>query len=186
MRRGEIADGPVTTWQFYRALGEVIDDDTFVVSEGVEVVMCQRYIARTPVVTSGEIRAIGHGMGTALGLKCAFPEKQVVLVAGDGSCMMELQELATAVRADLPIVIAVLRNEAYGGMKQAQIEKFGGRVIGTDLYLPDLPQLAASFGIDAARVETSASLAPALRAALSTGRTTLLDVPCPITPRRRP
>jgi acetolactate synthase-1/2/3 large subunit len=101
-------------------------------------------------------------------------------VTGDGSFMLETQELATAAREKLPIAIIVVRNEAYGNMKRDQIRHWGGRIIGTDLNLPDLCALAASYGVDAQRVERPPELRAAVERALRLGKPSLLEAVCPI------
>jgi acetolactate synthase-1/2/3 large subunit len=74
----------------------------------------------------------------------------------------------------------VVHNDAYGSMKRDQIRQYGGRVIGTDLFIPDLSTLATSFGLGAERVERPADLEGALGRALHSGKGTVLDVVCPI------
>ncbi len=182
-QKGQPTDGPINQWQLYGALREAIDDDAIVVAEGGTQELVHRFVATAPVYHGGEFRAIGHGLGTSLGAKCAFPDRQVVCMSGDGSFMMELQELSTAVRAQLPIVCVVVHNDAYGNMKRDQIHEYNGRVIGTELRIPDLPTLAKAFGIHGARVERSADLAPAIRTALAAKRPALLDIICPIEAR---
>jgi acetolactate synthase-1/2/3 large subunit len=179
-KRGEATGGPINRWQLYRALREVMDDDAIIVAEGATGEMLQMYVARAQVFHGGEYQPIGHGLGTSLGLKQAFPQRQVVCVSGDGSFMMEMQELCTAMRAKLPIVSIVVRNGAYGGMKRDQIREYDGRVIGTDLHVPDLPLLAQSFGIYGARVERPADLPEVLAGALAAGRPALVDVVSPM------
>ncbi|HEY3115817.1 MAG TPA: thiamine pyrophosphate-binding protein [Chloroflexota bacterium] len=182
-KEGQAADGPINQWQLYGALREAIDEDAIVVAEGGTQELVHRFVATAPVYHGGEFRAIGHGLGTALGAKCAFPDRQVVCMSGDGSFMMELQELSTAVRAQLPIVCVVVHNDAYGNMKRDQVHSYGGRVIGTELHIPDLVKLADAFGVYGARVERSADLAPAIRTALAANRPALIDAVCPIEPR---
>ena len=126
------------------------------------------------------MRAIGFGLSTSIGLSLAFPSRPVVCVTGDGSFMLENQELATAAALKLPISIIVIRNDAYGNMKRDQIKHHGGRVIGTDLYLPDLCALAASYNIEAERVAEPSALTPAVKRALAARKPVLLDVICPI------
>jgi acetolactate synthase-1/2/3 large subunit len=150
------------------------------VAEGGTQELIYRFVATAPVFHGGEFRAIGHGMGTALGLKCAFPDRQVISVSGDGSFMMELQELATAARAKLPVTVVIVHNGAYGNMKRDQVRHYDGRVIGTDLYVPDLQKLADAFGVYGVRVEKPGELAGAIRGALASNRPALVDVVCPI------
>ena len=162
--RSQVAEGPINAWQIYDALREATGPDAMIVAEGGTMELMHRFAARGQVFHGGEFRPIGHGIATSLGLKCAFPDRQVVCVAGDGSFMMELNELATAKRANLPITIVVVHNGAYGNMKRDQIRSYGGRVIGTELFVPELTTLAQSFGCYGARVERPSELFGAIRA----------------------
>ena len=80
----------------------------------------------------------------------------------------------------LPISIIVVRNDAYGNMKRDQIKHHGGRVIGTELYLPDLCALAGPYRIEAERVSQPRALISAVKRALAARKPILLDVICPI------
>ena len=126
------------------------------------------------------MRAIGFALSTSIGLSLAFPSRPVVCVTGDGSFMLKSQELATAAALKLPISIIVVRNDAYGNMKRDQIKHYGGRVIGTELYFPDLCALAGSYNIEAERVAQPKALLPAIKRALAARKPILLDVICPI------
>jgi acetolactate synthase-1/2/3 large subunit len=173
-------DGPIDQWQVYRALQETTDEKTIVVGAGGTTELIRRFIARSYAYHSGDFRAIGTGLATSIGLAFAHPGRPVACVSGDGSLMLETQELATAAREKLPIAIIVVRNEAYGNMKRDQIRHWGGRVIGTDLNLPDLAALAAAYGVDARRIERPPELRPAFAHALALGKPSLLEVICPI------
>jgi len=174
------AGGPIDQWHVYRALQETADEKTIVVGAGGTTELIRRFIARSYAYHSGDFRAIGSGLATSIGLAFAFPGRPVACVTGDGSFMLETQELATAAREKLPIAIIVVRNEAYGNMKRDQIRHWGGRIIGTDLNLPDLCALAASYGVDAQRVERPPELRAAVERALRLGKPSLLEAVCPI------
>jgi acetolactate synthase I/II/III large subunit len=178
--RARASEGPINQWQLYQALRRVVTDDTIVVGEGGTGELLQRFVATSKVHHSGDFRAIGHGLSAAIAIRYAFPDQPVICVSGDGSFMMELQELATAARAGLALLIIVVNNSAYGNMKRDQVLHYGGRVIGTELYLPDLPALAASFHVHAERVERPAELEGAMRRGLAVGGTALIEVVCPI------
>jgi acetolactate synthase-1/2/3 large subunit len=171
---------PIDQWHVYRALKEAIGDDAIVVGAGGTAELIRRFVAPSYTYHSGEMRAIGFGLSTAIGLSLAFPARPVVCVSGDGSFMLENQELATAAALKLPISLIVVRNDAYGNMKRDQIKHYGGRVIGTDLNLPDLCALAGAYGIEAESVARPNALLPAIKRALDLGRPVLLDVICPI------
>jgi acetolactate synthase-1/2/3 large subunit len=106
--------------------------------------------------------------------------RPVVCITGDGSFMLESQELATAAALKPPISIIVIRNDAYGNMKRDQIRHYGGRVIGTDLYLPDLCTLATAYGIPSERVTEPSALLAAIKKSVASGGPSLLDVVCSI------
>ncbi|MGH7765889.1 MAG: thiamine pyrophosphate-binding protein, partial [Candidatus Binatia bacterium] len=173
-------EAPIDQWHVYRALMEAMSPETIVVGAGGTTELVRRFIARSYAYHSGDFRAIGSGLATSIGLAFSFPGRPVACVTGDGSFMLETQEMATAAVWKLPISIIVIRNEAYGNMKRDQIRHWGGRVIGTDLRLPDLCALAASYGVAAQRVERPAELPPAIERSLALGKPRLLDVVCPI------
>ena len=172
--------GPISQWHVYRALKEALSEDEVVVGAGGTAELMRRFVAPSYAYHSGEMRAIGFGLSTSIGLSLAFPSRPVVCVSGDGSFMLESQELATAAALKLPISIIVIRNDAYGNMKRDQIKHHGGRVIGTELYLPDLCALAGSYNIEAERVAQPQALLPAMKRALAARKPILLDVICPI------
>ena len=174
------AEGPIDQWHVYRALKEVMPEDTIVVGAGGTTELVRRFIATSYAYHSGDFRAIGAGLSISIGLGLAFPGRPVACVTGDGSFMLETQELATAAAWNLPISILVVRNSAYGNMKRDQIRHWGGRVIGTELRLPDLCALAAAYGVEAQRVERPPELPPAIKRSLALGRPSLIDVVCPI------
>ncbi len=172
--------GPINQWHVYRALKETLSEDEVVVGAGGTAELMRRFVTPSYAYHSGEMRAIGFGLSTSIGLSLAFPSRPVVCVSGDGSFMLESQELATAAALKLPISIIVIHNDAYGNMKRDQIKHHGGRVIGTELYLPDLCALAGSYNIEAERVAQPQALLPAMKRALAARKPILLDVICPI------
>jgi acetolactate synthase-1/2/3 large subunit len=172
--------GPINQWHVYRALKKALSEDEIVVGAGGTAELMRRFVAPSYAYHSGEMRAIGFGLSTSIGLSLAFRSRPVVCVTGDGSFMLENQELATLAALKLPISIIVIRNDAYGNMKRDQIKHHGGRVIGTDLYLPDLCALAGSYNIEAERVAEPRALLPGVKHALAVRKPILLDVICPI------
>jgi acetolactate synthase I/II/III large subunit len=172
--------GPINQWHVYRALKEALSEHEIVVGAGGTAELMRRFVAPSYAYHSGEMRAIGFGLSTSIGLSLAFPSQPVVCVTGDGSFMLESQELATAAALKLPISIIVVRNDAYGNMKRDQVRHHEGRVIGTDLYLPDLCTLASSYNIEAERVAEPRALLAAVKRALAARKPVLVDVICPI------
>ena len=93
---------------------------------------------------------------------------------------MELPELATARRAGFPLLLVIVNNGAYGGMKRDQMRHHGGRIIGTELALPNFPDLAAALGLSGRRVPEPAELPEVLREAAAQPGPALVDVACPV------
>jgi acetolactate synthase-1/2/3 large subunit len=101
-------------------------------------------------ITSGGLGTMGFGLPAALGAQVARPEDTVVCVTGEGSLMLNVQELATAVHEELPVKVVVLDNGALGMVRQQQDMFWGGRRSAVDLgTTPDWPALAAAFGLAA-------------------------------------
>ncbi len=108
-------------------------------------------------LTSGALGAMGFGLPAALGAQLACPTRPVVLVSGDGSFMMNVQELATVARLKLPLKMVLLDNSALGMVRQWQELFFDRRFSEIDLSdNPDFADLARVFGIPAIRLDQRA------------------------------
>ena len=114
--------------------------------------------------TSG---AMGYGLPAAIAAKLLEPERAVACMAGDGDFLMSVQELATAVQHEAPVVVLVVDNGMYGTIRMHQERHYPGRVSGTDLANPDFAALARSFGCHGERVERTVDAGPALDRALA-------------------
>ena len=93
-----------------------------------------RRFATQAAPTSG---SMGYGMPAGVAAKHLFPEREVIVFAGDGCFLMHGQEFATAVQYDLPIIVVVVNNGIYGTIRMHQERDYPGRVSGTDLKNPD-------------------------------------------------
>ncbi len=134
------------------------------------------YAPRTFFYPSNFI-ALGWGFPAALGAAVALPGRVVVSFSGDGGFVMTCQELATAVRYQLHVIIIVHNDSAYGAIKNLQRIKHESRYHDTELNNPDFLQLAAAFGVFAQRATDAASFAAALRDAIARKGPTLIEVP---------
>ena len=92
-----------------------------------------KYSKPRTLLTSGGLGTMGYGLGAAMGAKIAKPEKTVINVAGDGCFRMNLNELATASRYNIPIVEVVINNHVLGMVRQWQTLFYGGRYSATVL-----------------------------------------------------
>ncbi len=128
-------------------------------------------------VTSGGLGTMGYGLPAAIGAKAARPDATVVCVDGDGCFQMTCQELATAALEELPIVVVIVNNGALGMVRQWQDMFFEERFSQVRLThgLPDYARLAEAYGAAGFRVETEDELEETLAAALSCGRTAVVD-----------
>jgi acetolactate synthase-1/2/3 large subunit len=127
-------------------------------------------------VTSGCQGTLGFGYSTALGVKAAHPDTAVLSVNGDGGLMFGIQELATAAQHRLGVVAVVFNNNAFGNVMRDQQERFGGRVIGSELRNPDFVRLAESFGVAGYRVKQPAELRGVLERAFAADAPALIEV----------
>lgn len=120
---------------------------------------------------------LGWGFGTALGAKAACPDKKVLAIAGDGGFMYQVGELATAVRHNLAVVVVVFDNGGFGNVKRIQQQRYGNRLIASDLQNPDFVKLAESFGVAAFKALDAAELEASLRKAFALNAPALVWVP---------
>jgi len=109
--------------------------------------------------------AMGYAVPAAIAAKLAYPDREVVCVAGDGCFLMSCQELATAAALGLRVVFLVVNNGSYGTIRMHQEIRFPGRTVATTLVNPDFVALAKAYGLAASRVTATAEFAAALAAA---------------------
>lgn len=121
--------------------------------------------------TSG---SMGYGLPAGVGAKRLWPQREVVVFAGDGDFLMHGQEFATAVQYGLPILVVLLDNAMYGTIRMHQERHYPGRVSATQLKNPDFRRYAEVFGGHGERVERTAEFAPALARARASGRPAIL------------
>jgi acetolactate synthase I/II/III large subunit len=108
---------------------------------------------------------LGWGFATALGVQDARRDTPVVAISGDGGFMYTANELATAIRHRIPLVSIVFADGAFGNVRRIQQERYGNRLIASDLANPDFVRFAESFGAAAERARNPAELRAALKRA---------------------
>ncbi len=134
------------------------------------------YAPRTFFYPSNYI-ALGWGFPAAVGAALALPGRPVAALCGDGGFLMTAQELATAARYHLRVIVVVHNDAAYGAMKNIQKIKHEGRFHDSDLNNPDFVKLAEAYGVPGSRAENQAAFAQAFRAALKREGPSLIEVP---------
>lgn len=127
---------------------------------------------------------LGFGAPAAVGAKLARPEREVVVVAGDGAFLYNPQELATMLRYGQKLTIVVANDSGYGAIKHNMQENFG-RATAHELANPDFVRLGEAFGMRALRLASPDDIGAALAEALAGDRSTLIDVPLELRPPRR-
>ncbi|WP_198293170.1 thiamine pyrophosphate-dependent enzyme [Cupriavidus sp. UYPR2.512] len=157
---------------YLKVIREEIGEDGIFVDELTQVGFASRivypvYSPRT-YITTGYQGTLGYGFPTALGVKVAKPHVPVVSITGDGGFMFAVQELATAVQHEIPLIVLLFNNNCFGNVQQMQINDYGGRIIATDLRNPNFCRLSESFGAQAIRTDSPEGLRFALRRAIAT------------------
>jgi acetolactate synthase-1/2/3 large subunit len=166
---------------YLRAIRDVLPDHGVLIDELTQVGYCARtiYPAYKPrtFISSGYQGTLGWGVATALGAKHAMGDAPVVAISGDGGFMFNVQELSTAVRHRIPIVVVVFNDDAYGNVRNMQRDLHGNRLIASDLANPDFVRLAHSFGIAGQRVSGPEALRTALEQSIAADEPVLIEVP---------
>ena len=181
--RGEKAlPDPLAILQTLRRL---TDDDTIVATDVGQHQMwtAQHFELRQPrtFLSSGGLGTMGYGLGAAIGAQFGCPHRRVVLISGDGSFHMNLNELTTLASYNLPIVVLVMNNQVLGMVRQWQKVFYGNRFSATDPHRKtDLVKLAEAFGCTGMRLDRAADVETVLKAALEHGGPVVVD--CRISP----
>jgi acetolactate synthase I/II/III large subunit len=128
------------------------------------------------LVTAKGSSIIGFSFPAAMGLKIACPERPVVAVIGDGGFLYGAQELATCRRHGLGFPVVVVNDGAFGMIDLLQRQFYGRGDFETNLFNPNLPALAAAYGIGAERVDTPRGLEKALHSALASKEMRLIEL----------
>jgi acetolactate synthase-1/2/3 large subunit len=159
-----------------------IPEDTQIVLDGGDIVVFSykfiNHKPRPPRSTFFPI-SMGHlgvGIPYAIGVKMAKPEKMVVCLTGDGSFMFNIQELETAVRLNLPIIIVIANNCAWGMIKSAQKNSFRKRYCDVDFPPINYSEIAKGFGCYAEKVEKPEEIRYAVQRAIESKKPAVIDV----------
>jgi len=156
------------------------EDDIAVTEVGQCQMWAAHFLSRTKArtfISSGGLGTMGFGFPAAIGAKVAKPDKNVIDIAGDGSFMMNCQELATTVVEDIPVVVSVMNNHYLGMVRQWQELFYDRRYSGVHLGdVPDYVKLAEAFGAQGLRVEKPNEIKDAVKEAFKSGRPTVIDM----------
>jgi acetolactate synthase I/II/III large subunit len=120
---------------------------------------------------------LGWGYATALGAQHARPDVSVLSINGDGGFLYTGNELATAVRHQIPLVAMIFVDGAFGNVRRIQQEQFGNRLIASDLANPDFVKYAESFGAVGRRARTPKEVRAVLRESFARREPALIEIP---------
>lgn len=128
------------------------------------------------LLTSGGLGTMGYGLGAAIGAKTAYPDKVVVNIAGDGCFRMNMNEIATATRSNIPVIELVFNNHVLGMVRQWQTLFYGERYSHTVLNdKVDFVKLAEAMGAKAYRITKKEEVEPILKEAIALGEPVVID-----------
>ena len=129
-------------------------------------------------ISSGGLGTMGFGFPAALGAKVARPDLPVIDIAGDGSFLMTENSLATSIEEDIPVTVIILNNRVLGMVAQWQRFFYKGRYSSIHLgRVPDYVKLAEAYGATGLRVDSAPDLQDAVKKALKSEVTTVIDIP---------
>jgi len=165
---------PINPYCFTEALFDALEEgDIVVTGDGTACVTVFQAAVLKPgqrLYTNSGCASMGYDLPAAIGAWYGSQAKRIICLAGDGSIMMNLQELQTIVGQRLPVKIFVLNNDGYHSIRQTQQNYFSDNIVGcgpdSGLTFPDFQRLAAGFGLFASRVGSHEGLGDAVRAAL--------------------
>ncbi|MDD3278757.1 MAG: biosynthetic-type acetolactate synthase large subunit [Lachnospiraceae bacterium] len=168
--------GPFVIEELYR----VTKGDALIVTEVGQHQMWAaqyyRYSHPGQLITSGGLGTMGYGLGAALGAKSGQPDKTVINVAGDGCFRMNMNEIATAVRSNIPVIEVVINNHVLGMVRQWQTLFYGQRYSNTILKdQVDFVKLAEAMGATGILVTSKEEVGPAIEKAIALNAPVVID-----------
>ena len=172
---------PIAPQKVMHEINKLIDDDTIVTTDvGQNQMWAMHYLNiehPRQFLTSGTFGTMGFGLPSAIGAKAAMPGKKVMTITGDGGLQMVIQELATSVAEDLPVTVVLLNNGCLGMIKQMQKYYWNGRYSAMELGDdPDFVTVAKGFRCNGIRVERPEEIGDALKQAMESDVTTIVEV----------
>ena len=177
-------ESPINPYVFGEALfAELEEGDIIVTGDGTACVTIFQAAYLKPgqrLYTNSGCASMGYDLPAAIGAYYAGGGRRIICLAGDGSIMMNLQELQTIVGQALPVKVFVLNNDGYHSIRQSQQNHFPDNIVGcgpdSGLSFPEFARLAQGFGLPASKVDSHAGLPAAIRATLDSDGPQLCEV----------
>ena len=172
---------PIIPQKIMWDLNRLIDDDTIITTDvGQNQMWAMHFLdinRPRQFISSGSFGTMGFGLPAAIGAKASRPDCKVAAIVGDGGLQMVIQELATSVAEDLPVVVILLNNGWLGMVRQWQKLFWDRRYSQTELKDdPDFAMIAKAYRADGVTVDRAGDVYDALKAALDSDRTTVVDI----------
>lgn len=170
---------------FIFTLHQMLGDDAIIVTDvgQHQMIAAQYYQFSKPrsFISSCGLGTMGYGMGAAIGAKTAHPDRPVVLISGDGSFHMNMNEMACAVSQQLPIIVLIFNNSVLGMVRQWQTLFYHQRYSETSINRKtDYVKLAEAFGAVGYRITYRSEIETVMKQALNCNRPCIID--CVIDP----
>ena len=165
---------------FIYTLHKLLGDDAIIVTDvgQHQMITAQYYQYSKPrsFISSCGLGTMGYGMGAAIGVKTAHPDRPVVLITGDGSFHMNMNEMACAVSQNLPLVVLVFNNSVLGMVRQWQTLFYKKRYSQTSINRQtDFVKLAEAFGAKGYRIALRSEIEAVMKEALACGKPCIID-----------
>ena len=168
--------GPYVIEELYRITNGEAIVTTEVGQHQMWAAQYYKYSKPRTLITSGGLGTMGYGLGACIGTKLAKPDNIVVNIAGDGCFRMNMNEIATAVRYNIPIIQICINNRVLGMVRQWQTLFYDKRYSNTILNdKVDFVKLAEAMGAEGIRVTTKEEVAPAIEKAISLGKPVVIE-----------
>lgn len=175
-------EGYVNPKMFIRKLSQALPDNSVCVADvgQNQIWACNNFNIKKGgrFLTSGGMGTMGYSVPAAVGAKMAAPEKEVVVICGDGSFQMQMMELATIVQENIAVKIIIMRNNRLGMVRELQTKAYKDQQIAVRLTdgNPDFAMLAKAYGIDSMTVSNMSEAETAVEKLVKSDKPFLLEV----------
>jgi acetolactate synthase I/II/III large subunit len=173
-------EGEIAPQEVVIALRELAPDAFYTTDVGQHQMWAAQYLHNGPRrwISSAGLGTMGFGMPAAMGVQTAFPDEQVICVAGDASILMNIQELGTLSQYNLPVKVVVLNNGWQGMVRQWQESFYDERYSSSDMTngMPNFEALAEAFGVRGIHISERSQLHQQLQQALDHPGPVFIDV----------